>query len=120
MGKIKWRRKTDESATAQQPQKRLSEIGTILRAKLKLGTTFKIATLNIKGMKRIGAREELEQWMKEEDIKILALQETRINTNSREARGSYTWYFSGEYKTKKDKEYTAGVGFVIDNKFLFS
>ena len=48
---------------------------------------------------------------------ILALHETRINTNSREARGSYTWYMSGEGKPK-DEQYTAGVGFVIDNKFV--
>ena len=59
-----------------------------------------------------GAREEIETWMKKEDIKILAIQETRTDTNSREARGAYTWYLSGEYKTKQDQTYTAGVGFV--------
>ena len=56
--------------------------------------------------------------MKKEDINILAIQETRTDTNSREARGAYTWYLSGEYKTKQDQTYTAGVGFVIDNKFI--
>ena len=54
--------------------------------------------------------------MKEKDILILALQETRIGTNSREARGEYTWYMSGEYKHKEEEKYTAGVGFVINNK----
>ena len=60
--------------------------------------------------------------MKENNIMIVALQETRIGTNSKEARGAYTWYMSGEVKPKEDK-YTndnftwAGVGFIIDNKF---
>ena len=73
-------------------------------------------TLNARGLKQIGKREEIETWMKENNIMILALQETRINTNSKEARGSCTWYWSGENK-QKDETYTAGVGFVIDNTF---
>ena len=93
-------------ATAQKPQDRIIS-----------GKMLKIATLNTKGIKRAGAREEIEQWMKEMDIMILALQETRIDTNSREARGAYTWYMSGEIKQKEGK-YTAGVGFVINNKFI--
>ena len=108
----------DYEATAQQPQKKKSKIGTLMKVRLKLGITFKIATLNIRGLMRIGAREEVETWMKANDVKILAIQETRINTNSKEARGSYTWYLSGEGGKTKDQTYTAGVGFVIDNKFI--
>ena len=58
--------------------------------------------------------------MKYNNIMVVALQETRIGTNSKEARGAYTWYMSGEEKPKEAK-YTnsnltwAGVGFIIDN-----
>ena len=47
---------------------------------------------------------------------IVALQETNIGKNSKEARKEYTWYMSGEAKHTEEK-YTAGVGFVISNKF---
>ena len=112
-----FRTKKERAATAQQPQNKI-KFGKTRIAKIMLGTTFKIATLNTKGIKRQGAREEIEEWMKENDIKILAIQETRINTNSKEARGAYTWYMSGEGGKTKDQKYTAGVGFVIDNKFV--
>ena len=40
--------------------------------------------------------------MKEKDVWITGLQETRIGQDSREARKEYTWYFSGEkHKDKK-------------------
>ena len=53
------------------------------------------------------------------NIKILALQETRIDTNSRESRGEHTWYMSGEIKIiAREDNYTAGVGFVINNKYI--
>ena len=94
-----------KQAKAQNPQ-----------TKLRFGKTFKFVTLNARGLKQIGKREEIEVWMKENDIMILALQETRINTISKEARGSYTWHLSGENK-QKEETYPAGVGFVIDNKF---
>jgi len=54
--------------------------------------------------------------MKDNDIMIAAIQETNIGSNTMEARGSYIWYMSGETKSKEAK-YTAGVGFVINNKF---
>ena len=37
-------------------------------------------------------------------------------TNKKEARKEYTWFTSGEQKNNKDQEYTAGVGFVINNR----
>ena len=55
--------------------------------------------------------------MKEDDIQIAGLLETRIGRNQKEARGEYTWFLSGGSKTIEEK-YTARVGFVINNKFM--
>ena len=49
-----------------------------------LGKTTKFATLNIRGIKKPGVREETDLWMSEKQIDILCLQETRNNQNSRE------------------------------------
>ncbi len=76
-----------------------------------------MATLNVDGMLRQGKREEVEAWMKKHNIAILFLQETHSAWDSREARGSYTWYFSGEKKLLEE-QWTAGVGVVIDNKHI--
>ena len=62
-------------------------------------------------------REETEKWMKENEIMVLAIPDTRIEQNQKEARGAYTWYMSGETKQKDIEKYTAGVGLVIDNNF---
>jgi exonuclease III len=98
---------TVPQAKAQEPIK--------LRMKIMLGKTIKFATLSVRGIKKPGAREEIEYWMTEKEIDILCLQETRNNQNSRESRKSYTWFFSGEGGRQ---EYTAGVGMVINNNFL--
>ena len=82
-----------------------------------MGKKFRIATLNARSIKKLGMREEIEKWMKENEIMVLALQETSIGTNQKEARKAYTWYMSGETKQKEIERYTAGVGFVIDNNF---
>lgn len=47
----------------------------------------------------------------------MALQETKVKENTKEARKQFTWYFSGEKQHTKS-EYTAGVGFVISNDFV--
>ena len=52
--------------------------------------------------------------MKENKIQILLLQETRGKHNSREARKTYTWYFSSENPT--NPQFTTGVGIVIENR----
>ena len=85
--------------------------------KIVLGRKFKMATLNTRSLKKPGMREEIEKWMKDNGIMVLALQETRIEQNQKEARGAYTWYMSGETKQKEIEKYTAGVGLVIDNNF---
>ncbi len=76
-----------------------------------------IATLNVDGLMRQGKREEVEAWMKKHNIAILFLQETHTAVDSRETRGSYTWYFSGEKKLLEE-QWTAGVGVVIENKHI--
>ena len=58
--------------------------------KIKIGKEFKIATFNVKGIQRKGRRQEIEQYMKKNNIKILAIQETYTRQNSKEARGEYT------------------------------
>ena len=47
---------------------------------------------------------------------MLAIQETHVGTNSKETHKEHTWYFSGEVRSREG--YTAGVGFVIENRFL--
>ena len=90
--------------------------------------TIKIATINIKGMKRLGLREMVEYLMMENEIDILAIQETQTNINKKEARKHHTWYFSGEKslklsdqnpKTKdlpKSNHIWAGVAIVVKNE----
>ena len=99
---IERKERVDGGASAQEPR-RAAE-------KIRYATTLKIATLNVKGMKRMGKREEVEVWMKDNYVQILALQETYIGQNAREARKGYTCFFSGE---NGRPEYTAGVGIVI-------
>jgi len=65
---------------------------------------------------KLGMREEVETYMKKNDIKILALQETNTKQNAKEARKEYTWYFSGE-NSQTNSTWTQGVGFVISNDF---
>ena len=80
------------------------------------GKEYTIATINIRGAKRIGAREEVEEWTKNNKIDIANILETRVGVNSREARKGYTWYFSGENQHVKDD--TAGVAIVVTNEMV--
>ena len=45
---------------------------------------MRIATLNIKGIIKIGKRELIEKWMKRNNIDILAVQETHAKTDHQE------------------------------------
>ena len=100
------KKRNNTRATAQEPQ----------NTKPKIGSTWKMATINVRGMITAGKREEIEKWMKENNIVIAVIQETRIKHNTREARKNYTWYFSGEQGRQQKDGYTAGVGIVISNK----
>ena len=108
-GNIIKQRKKNHTATAEEPTSKFKFY------KIKLGRHLRIATLNIRGVKKPGVREEVEKWMKEKDIDILTLTETRNNQNSKESRKQYTWFFSGEGGRE---EYTAGVGIVINNELI--
>ena len=50
--------------------------------------------MNMVTAKESGKREMVEKWMKEHEVVILAIQETKINQNIKEARKEYTWFFS--------------------------
>ena len=102
------RGRSDPGATAQEP-------GYCLRESMKYASTNKFATLNARGVNRAGKREEIERWMKDHHIAALGLQETNTKMNTKEVRKKYTCFFSGE---RKDKEYVAGVGWVIENSVL--
>ena len=60
-------------------------------------------------------REEIENWMKKNEIDVLTIQETRIGSNTREIRKKYTWYFSGENQVQAG--YEAGVAIVPGTAF---
>ena len=60
-------------------------------------------------------RKENEQCMKDRNIDILVIQESRTKCNQRESRKEYTWFFSGE---NGRPEYTAGLAIVIKNDYL--
>ena len=106
LGHKVWSHKIQNAATAEKPTNRI-----------KIGKGFRIATFNIKGVMEKGKRQQIENYMKKNNIKILALQETYIKQNTKEARKEYTWYFSGENQ-QNDSSWTAGVGFVISNDYV--
>ena len=95
----------ERRATAQKPK---------ATTKIPQNQTQWIATLNARGTNKPGTREEIEQWMKDHDIRILLVQETRGKHNSREARKTHTWFFSSENPV--NPKYTAGVAIIIENK----
>jgi exonuclease III len=68
-----------------------------------------IATLSIRGTNKQGVREEVENWMTENNISIVALQETKSPQSKRETRKNYTWCFSGNGENRCNH----GVGIVI-------
>ena len=51
---------------------------------MKYGEEFHIGTLNTRGIKRHGKREEIEAWMTQNKVKILAIQETHVDKDTRE------------------------------------
>ena len=51
---------------------------------------IKIGTINLRGMKQQGKREELERWMTKKNIGITCAQETHVSKNC-----EYTWYLNG-------------------------
>ena len=109
-GKFENENRRKFQATAQEPQNQFDI------AQVRYAENWKIATINMRGAKKQGKREEIETWMKANQIDIAHLQETRLGENSREARKEFTWFFSGENRIQN--EYTAGVGIIVKNTNL--
>ena len=79
------------------------------------GKMINLGTLNIRSTIRAGIREETEKWMTDNHIDILFIQETKQAHTTKEARGQFTWYFSGKNKNENDNSRPIGVGMVIKN-----
>ena len=73
-----------------------------------LGTLYKVAIHNIKGIKKLGKRELIETWANQNDIDILLLQETYVNQTARETRKDYTYFFSGQTETQQKQRQQQG------------
>lgn len=56
------------------------------KLKFMQGTNFQIAALNITGTNTVGVSDGVERWMKARYIRILALQESKVNQNIKESR----------------------------------
>ena len=97
-------------------ERRAEERHTALKPKIKLNQTMYVASINIQGMMRVAKREEIENWMYNSGVKVMAVQETHIPTSHQEVRKHYTWYFSGA-STDPQKAIHTGVAIVVANDF---
>ena len=68
--------------------------------RLKVEHGIKIATLNVQGLNSLSKREEIMRFMEKHDIDIIALQENKINSNSKEEKNGFYWYFSSDVSDK--------------------
>ena len=67
---------------AQEPRENRTKLENIRNYRhIRYGKNMTLATLNTQGMKAAAQREMIEQYMKENNIKILAVQETHITTS---------------------------------------
>eukprot|EP00975_Prorocentrum_lima_P044946 9414233-Prorocentrum_lima.AAC.1 len=82
-----------------------------------LATPLHIASYNVTSLKISERRKELENYMTQHHIDILCLQETQINTNSRETRPNYHWYFSGYPRITRGQRFVTGVGIVYHKRW---
>ena len=64
-----------EQAQANNPTQAKAQEPRRATEKIKYGKKLKIATLNVRGLKKPGKREEVEQWMKRNEAMIACLQE---------------------------------------------
>ena len=55
-------------------------------------------------MAHIAAREQIESYMNKEDISILVLAETHVNSNSKEISGDHIFVFSTGVTDKEREE----------------
>ena len=54
-----------------------------------------MATLNLQGPARVELRLEVDDWMEQEKVDILAAQETKDLRTRVERRVGYSWFFLG-------------------------
>ena len=73
-----------------------------------------IASFNIRGTTKAGARGEVERWMRRGDIKNRGSQEAGVKQNTREARRQRARVFSGE---RGKEEYAAGTAIAMYSSF---
>ena len=59
---------------------------------------FRIATLNCRGLASISNRERIIHTMQKHKIDILCIQESKVNSNSREVHDGYEMFFSSSIK----------------------
>ena len=84
--------------------------------RLKLGEHYRIATINIRGIKKAGKFTELKQCLDLKRIDILLIQETHVGDEVREQfkTSNYSWFFSGG---EQGATCYHGVAIVIKNEF---
>ena len=92
----------EKIAIAERPKRATAQESAATREKMKYGKEYRIATINIRGAKRQGAREEVEEWMKQHGIDIANVQETRIGINARDARNEYTCFSLEKINIRED------------------
>ena len=67
-------------------------------------------------MRTVAKREEVERWMKKNNINVMIVTETHVQDNQMETRKATTWYFTGTEGDKK-KNFGEGVAIVINGEW---
>ena len=70
---------------------------------------------NTQGIKRVEKRTLIEKYMKENYVDLAVITETHANTNHKETRKEFTWFFAGG---DTPEHHHAGVAIVIKNKWV--
>ena len=78
--------------------------------KVAYGQTMKFATLNTRSIRKAGMHKQVERYMKERDIAVLCLQETKVAETTQYVVGDLTYVLHGH---GGDNVEHGGVGFVI-------
>ena len=83
--------------------------------KIDYGVPYILASLNVRGMKKRGKKQEIEQYMKDNQIDVLVIQETHIGDEIIEhfKKSNHIWYYSGGGLEPKGEACYHGVGIVI-------
>ena len=71
--------------------------------------------MNLRGLKQMGKREEIEAWMIKEKVDLLFAQETHVPQNRKEKRKEFTWYLNG---SKEGERESAGMAVIVRNEIF--